>query len=57
MSVFYSVLTGAIGGILIGLITEYYTGGETEDSPVGKIAKSGNKELAFELEEKGYDWI
>ena len=23
----------------------------------GKIAKSGNKELAFELEEKGYDWI
>ena len=41
MSVFYSVLTGAIGGILIGLITEYYTGGETEDSPVGKIAKSG----------------
>ena len=26
---------------MIGLITEYYTGGETEDSPVGKIAKSG----------------
>jgi len=23
----------------------------------GKIAKSGTKELAFELEEKGYDWI
>ena len=23
----------------------------------GKIAKSGNKELALELEEKGYDWI
>ena len=23
----------------------------------GKIAKSGNKELAHELEEKGYDWI
>ena len=23
----------------------------------GKIAKSGNKELAMELEEKGYDWI
>ena len=38
---FYAVLTGAVGGILIGLITEYYTGGETEDSPVGKIAKSG----------------
>ncbi|GIR17309.1 MAG: hypothetical protein CM15mP31_0570 [Gammaproteobacteria bacterium] len=26
MSVFYSVLTGAVGGIMIGLITEYYTG-------------------------------
>ena len=38
---FYAVLTGAVGGILIGLITEYYTGGETENSPVGKIAKSG----------------
>jgi Fe-S cluster assembly ATP-binding protein len=23
----------------------------------GKIVKSGSKELAFELEEKGYDWI
>ena len=23
----------------------------------GKIVKSGNKELAFELEKKGYDWI
>jgi Fe-S cluster assembly ATP-binding protein len=23
----------------------------------GKIVKSGGKELAFELEEKGYDWI
>jgi len=23
----------------------------------GKIVKSGNKELAMELEEKGYDWI
>ena len=23
----------------------------------GKIAKSGNKELAHELEERGYDWI
>ena len=41
MSVFWSVLTGAVGGIIIGLITEYYTGGDTEDSPVGKIAKSG----------------
>jgi Fe-S cluster assembly ATP-binding protein len=23
----------------------------------GRIAKSGRKELALELEEKGYDWI
>jgi Fe-S cluster assembly ATP-binding protein len=23
----------------------------------GKIVKSGTKELAFELEERGYDWI
>ena len=23
----------------------------------GRIVKSGGKELAFELEEKGYDWI
>ena len=23
----------------------------------GKIVKSGGKELAIELEEKGYDWI
>ena len=23
----------------------------------GKIVKSGSKELAYELEEKGYDWI
>jgi Fe-S cluster assembly ATP-binding protein len=23
----------------------------------GKIVKSGGKELAFELEEKGYDWV
>ena len=41
IQVFYSVLTGAVGGILIGLITEYYTGGSTKDSPVGRIAKSG----------------
>ena len=23
----------------------------------GKIVKSGSKELAYQLEEKGYDWI
>jgi len=36
-NVWAAVLTGAIGGIIIGLITEYYTGG----SPVRHIAKSG----------------
>ena len=35
--VWYAVLSGAVGGILIGLITEYYTGG----APVKKIANSG----------------
>ena len=33
----WAVVSGAVGGIAIGLITEYYTGG----SPVHKIAKSG----------------
>ena len=33
----WAVVCGAAGGIAIGLITEYYTGG----SPVQKIAKSG----------------
>ena len=32
-----AVLVGAIGGIVIGLVTEYYTGGK----PVRKIAKGG----------------
>jgi len=36
-SVWGSVLVGAVGGIIVGLITEYYTGG----SPVEHIAKSG----------------
>jgi K(+)-stimulated pyrophosphate-energized sodium pump len=36
-NVWFAVLSGAVGGICIGLITEYYTGG----SPVRKIAKSG----------------
>ena len=31
------VLVGSVGGIVVGLVTEYYTGG----SPVGKIAKDG----------------
>jgi len=35
--VWIAVLSGAVGGIIIGLVTEYYTGG----SPVRKIAKGG----------------
>ena len=37
MNVWWAVVCGAVGGVLIGLITEYYTGG----SPVQKIAESG----------------
>ncbi|MEC7911245.1 MAG: sodium-translocating pyrophosphatase [Pseudomonadota bacterium] len=37
INVWLAVLTGAVGGILIGLVTEYYTG----SSPIEKIAKSG----------------
>ena len=36
-SVWYAVVTGAVGGVAIGLITEYYTGGK----PVKTIAASG----------------
>lgn len=36
-SVWFAVVVGSLGGIVIGLITEYYTGG----SPVKKIAKAG----------------
>ncbi len=37
MAVLWCVVSGAAGGVIIGLITEYYTGG----SPVKKIAESG----------------
>ena len=37
LKVWQAVLTGAVGGVLIGLITEYYTGSK----PVENIAKSG----------------
>jgi K(+)-stimulated pyrophosphate-energized sodium pump len=37
INIWFSVLSGAVGGVAIGLITEYYTGG----APVRKIAKSG----------------
>jgi K(+)-stimulated pyrophosphate-energized sodium pump len=36
-NIWWAVVCGAVGGVAIGLITEYYTGG----SPVRKIAKSG----------------
>ncbi len=36
--VWIAVLTGSVGGIVVGLVTEYYTGG----SPVEKIAKDGD---------------
>ncbi|WP_045860960.1 sodium-translocating pyrophosphatase [Teredinibacter purpureus] len=36
-SVWLCVVAGAVGGIIIGLVTEYYTGGK----PVQKIAKDG----------------
>ena len=35
--IWFSVVAGAVGGVLIGLITEYYTGSK----PVERIAKSG----------------
>ena len=37
VNIWWSVLCGAVGGIAIGLITEYYTAG----SPIRRIAKSG----------------
>ncbi|MFL2806274.1 MAG: sodium-translocating pyrophosphatase [Paracoccaceae bacterium] len=37
VNVWFSVLVGALGGIIVGLITEYYTGG----APVKKIAEGG----------------
>jgi len=36
-NIWWAVVSGAVGGIAIGLITEYYTGGK----PVRTIAKSG----------------
>lgn len=36
-NIWWSVVSGAVGGIAIGLITEYYTG----STPVQRIAKSG----------------
>jgi len=36
-NIWIAVLSGALGGIVIGLVTEYYTGG----APIRKIAKDG----------------
>ncbi|MDH5358027.1 MAG: sodium-translocating pyrophosphatase [Gammaproteobacteria bacterium] len=36
-NIWVAVLVGAVGGIIIGLVTEYYTGG----APVRKLAKDG----------------
>ena len=38
-AVWWCVITGAVGGVLIGLITEYYT--DSEQKPVRSIAESG----------------
>jgi len=45
INVWIAVLTGAVGGIIIGLITEYYTGG----APVRKIAADGETGAATVL--------
>ncbi|MFW5450480.1 MAG: sodium-translocating pyrophosphatase [Methylophagaceae bacterium] len=37
VNLWIAVLVGAVGGIIIGLVTEYYTGG----APVRKLAKDG----------------
>lgn len=37
VNIWVAVLTGAVGGIVVGLVTEYYTGG----APVRKIARDG----------------
>lgn len=36
-NIWYAIVAGAVGGIIIGLVTEYYTGG----TPVQKIAEAG----------------
>ncbi len=36
-AIWYAVVCGAIGGVVVGLVTEYYTGG----APVRRIAKEG----------------
>tara|TARA_B110000495_G_scaffold56572_1_gene47834 strand:- start:2215 stop:4266 length:2052 start_codon:yes stop_codon:yes gene_type:complete len=45
IAVLWCVVSGAVGGVLIGLITEYYTGGK----PVKEIAESGETGAATVL--------
>ena len=45
IAVLWCVVSGAVGGVLIGLITEYYTGGK----PVQEIAESGETGAATVL--------
>ncbi len=45
LNLFYSVLLGCISGVIIGLITEYYTAG----SPVDKIAESSQSGAATNI--------
>ena len=45
VSIWFSVLAGAVGGVAIGLITEYYTSGP----PVRKIAEQGKTGAATVL--------
>ena len=45
LNIFWSVLAGAVGGIIIGLVTEYYTSGK----PIQKIAEQGKTGAATVL--------
>ncbi|MDZ4151686.1 sodium/proton-translocating pyrophosphatase, partial [Methylicorpusculum sp.] len=45
MNLFISIVLGCVAGIIVGLITEYYTGG----SPVRKIAESSQSGAATNL--------
>ena len=45
INIWWSVVTGAVGGIIIGLVTEYYTSG----SPIQKIANQGKTGAATVL--------
>ncbi len=45
MSLFVSIVLGCVAGIIVGLITEYYTGG----SPVRRIAESSQSGAATNL--------